>query len=1001
MRETFSYLIALVIAQGVLAQPTLVKDINTTDLRGPFLFASEATRVGDVALFGFSDNIHGHELWRSDGTAGGTWMVKDICPGVCPSFPVELVAVGSTLYFTALEGAHGRELWKTDGTAAGTMLVHDGIPGIVGSQPISLFELDGHLLFAASTSEGGHALWITDGTAPGTRLLKLFCPEDCLIDTFPLARLGAAMMLGADDGAHQLALWRTDGTEAGTVLVKNVAPMTSSRFVPGYIHFALLAGRLYFSADDGTSGFELWSTDGTEAGTALVKDILPGAQGTQPTGLTVLEDQILFSASPRAGRLALWRTDGTAEGTVLVKDVAASELARAGATVYFRGLSQGLGAILLWKTDGTSEGTVLVKTIAPASTNTLLTLGFTPFGDSLLFLANDGTHGLEPWASDGTELGTVPLADLSSNDWPGFNGIDLRTVAGGLWNYRNLDADGSMEMFVSDGTPAGTRQLTEINHQASAFSTEPFLGRLSSAPANLNGTLLFQASDGVAGQELWKTDGTAAGTNLVADIVPGAGGSYLWSLTPLGSRALFRASSQSSQLWTSDGTPSGTSRFTFLEPSWLARAGNFVYLESGDSLYRTDGTSAGTAAIHGSPSIGQATPFGSLLLFASQGSGGFRLWRTDGSLPGTFELGAAEPARLTWVGSNAFFAARNDSAGNELWTTDGTVAGTVQVKDILPGPGSGIRIPDNPSTGPQVAWAGLDGRFVLFPADAGTGTGEELWISDGTATGTFQLADIHPGPSSSEIQWLTGAAHKAYFVANDGTHGRELWTTDGTPAGTHLVADLVAGEGSSLPEHLWPVGTQLLYSAFTPDGSRELWTTDGDAVGTRRLADIAPGVLPSTPQGFTASGKQVYFVATDAETGFELYSIPREQVDGSADFYTLTPCRLVDTRQSGGPLTPGLPRTVDAANTAGSCGIPSTAKALAVNVTAIGLAGQGGVALDRSGSAPPGTNTVSVSAGQIRAGSAMVRLGDGSFVAVASPETVSLHLVVDVSGYYE
>ncbi len=128
-------------------------------------------------------------------------------------------------------------------------------------------------------------------------------------------------------------------------------------------------------------------------------------------------------------------------------------------------------------------------------------------------------------------------------------------------------------------------------------------------------------------------------------------------------------------------------------------------------------------------------------------------------------------------------------------------------------------------------------------------------------------------------------------------------------------------------------------------------------------------------------------------------------MDGSTDFYSLPPCRLVDTRQSGGPLTPGLPRTVVAAS---FCGIPSTATALAVNVTAIGLAGQGGVALNRTGSALPGpnmgTNAVSVSTGQIRAGNTMVRLGGGSFVAVSSTataETVSLHLGVDVSGYHE
>ncbi len=994
---------------GAFAQPVLVKDINTTDFRdsaSPAVFMAQA---GSLAYFGFSDGIHGQELWRSDGTAAGTRMVKDLCPGACSGLPVWMTAVGSTLYFAAEDGAHGRELWKSDGTEAGTTLVRDIIPGLDGGNPAYPFELNGKLFFGATKPDGTQAFWTSDGTEAGTTVLMEVCAVGCR--PFPLGQIGMSMLMSAGDVSHGRGLWRTDGTPAGTVFVKAIAPEEPNPDRSGYLPYLVLQDRLYLSADDGVSGLELWATDGTEAGTVLVKDVNPGPAGSSPRGLAALGDEILFGATDPTRRSNLWKSDGTEGGTTLVKTVSPSELIVMGSAAFFRASSPGFGTEL-WKSDGTPEGTALLKDTnpGPASGGLEITgpFGFTVLGDRLLFFSNDGVHGLEPWISDGTEAGTTMLTELTSVN-PAFEAYiyaaaDRHKVMGGLWYFRFPDADGRLEIHVSDGTPAGTRKLAESGHQASGILVDAFFGQLPGpgALADLNGTLLFQGADGPTRGDLWKSDGSSEGTTRIADLGPEDYVSLPREITPLGSKAFFRAQ----WLFVTDGTEAGTTQVGNLSPQYLARAGSRLYFaarpDTLETLYAASETTNGTVPLHSSTYLDHLTAFGELLLFSSHSSSEARLWRTDGTLPGTFALGASEPSYLHKVGSRGFFSAYDESTGRELWVTDGTASGTARVKDILPGSGSGLSRTGYATSWPTIDWAGLDGRFVLFPADGGTGSGEELWISDGTATGTFQLADVNPGPSSSEIQWLTGAAHKVYFVTNDGTHGRELWTTDGTPTGTHLVADLVVGEGSSLPEHLWPVGTQLLYSAFTPDGSRELWITDGDAVGTRRLADIAPGALPSTPQGFTASGGSVYFVATDAETGFELYSIPREQVDGSADFYSLPPCRLVDTRQSGGPLTPGLPRTVDAA---GFCGIPPTATALAVNVTAIGLAGQGGVALDRTGSALPGpdmgTNAVSVSAGQIRAGNAMVRLGSGSFVAVSSPETVSLHLVVDVAGYYE
>ena len=96
------------------------------------------------------------ELWKSDGTAAGTVLVKDINPGSASSEPSNLTNVNGTLFFTADDGAHGIELWKSDGTAAGTVLVKDINPGSAGSDPPRLTNVNGTLFFSANDGTHGH-----------------------------------------------------------------------------------------------------------------------------------------------------------------------------------------------------------------------------------------------------------------------------------------------------------------------------------------------------------------------------------------------------------------------------------------------------------------------------------------------------------------------------------------------------------------------------------------------------------------------------------------------------------------------------------------------------------------------------------------------------------------------------------------------------------------------------------------------------------------------------
>jgi ELWxxDGT repeat protein len=133
------------------------------------------TNVSGTLFFSASDGNTGNELWKSDGTIGGTVLVRDIRPaafGVLRLLPSPSANVNGTLFFAAIDGTRGYELWKSDGTSTGTVLVKDIRPGLFGSYPYSLTNVGGRLFFIADNGTNGRELWISDGTSTGTVLVK-------------------------------------------------------------------------------------------------------------------------------------------------------------------------------------------------------------------------------------------------------------------------------------------------------------------------------------------------------------------------------------------------------------------------------------------------------------------------------------------------------------------------------------------------------------------------------------------------------------------------------------------------------------------------------------------------------------------------------------------------------------------------------------------------------------------------------------------------------------
>jgi ELWxxDGT repeat protein len=435
--------------------------------------------------------------------SSGVFLVDDIREGAAGSNPAALTDVNGTLYFTASDAAHGTELWRSDGTAAGTLLVKDINPGSGSSYPTDLTHVNGTLFFRTGD---GSALWKTDGTPGGTVLVI----NDLFVEK--LTNVNGTLFFVGYDAAQGAEIWKSDGTAAGTVLVKDINPGTDANGNPNSsspYQLKNVNGTLFFDANDGVHGWELWKSDGTAAGTVLVKDInpavFPGGGSAAPYDLTNVNGTLFFRADDGTNGWSLWKSDGTAARTVLVSAAAQNpwQFANVNGTLFFGAYDATSDSPGVWKSDGTAAGTVFLKSgVSPTR--------ITDVNGTAFFTGYNSRYGSELWKSDGTTRGTVLVKDI-------YGGTTT------TWYYNYGGGYG--------GYPRKKKyKITRPN---------------SSDPDNLvnaNGTLFFVATDEAGGRELWKSNGTAAGTVRVKDIMPGSGSSAPTSLTVSGGHLFFAAS---------------------------------------------------------------------------------------------------------------------------------------------------------------------------------------------------------------------------------------------------------------------------------------------------------------------------------------------------------------------------------------------------------------------------------------------------------------------------
>ncbi len=533
---------------------------------------SSLTPFGTRLLFGAADGSSAAPaLWQSDGTAAGTSRVfARGGPEVG-----EMVSLGTLALLAGTDGA-GSEPWTTDGTASGTSALANLQPDLAGALPDGLVGWQDRVFFAADGEDGGtpvgRELWTSTG-AGATLVANIALDGAATASSGPadLVATGGGILFTASDAIAGRELWATDGTTLATALLKDVDPsVVSVNAIPvprsglqSPAWLTALGPVVLFAADGGAAaggvGRELWATDGTSAGTRLLSDLNVGAASSFPTGLTAAGGAVWFSADDGDPLLLsrIYRSDGTTAGTVAAPQLDCTAgpvysprwFAELNGEAMFAAESDYFpGAVKLFRYDATSGcvrhviDTTFYDTVDPVSFTSTLGAGW--------FGARD-PWGWALWTTDGRPTGTRPVVRFGSQGGGAIGAV--AALGGRLFVIANDEVHGD-ELWTFD--PA-----TETTALVKDALPGPLGASEGSAivPLPARGRILYAADDGVAGRELWISDGTTAGTRLLQDLRPGPASSNPERLTKVGDLVYFTADDGASgrELWVLDTSDAG------------------------------------------------------------------------------------------------------------------------------------------------------------------------------------------------------------------------------------------------------------------------------------------------------------------------------------------------------------------------------------------------------------------------------------------------------------
>ena len=860
----------------------------------------ESASNGEQAS-GAGPSTTGIGLWKSDGSEGGTTLIRAF------DSASNLVEANGLLYFVAKTG-EGYEIWSSDGTPAGTQRANTLYPGADNFAPYNLFAIDDVLFFSASgpsDSSNGYELWRWEGDGVGTKLFKNLFPDRYITQQ--------SIEFNEETGQQELKIETAQFNTSDPEYSTDSFPQNFTSVGNGNFFFTAYSTNRVPATVDGFAdeiqlgGIELWYSDGTE-------------NGTRPIRINEQSYEIYNPTAGTASPPSIYDEVYTASGSSFPRELTAFN-----DTLFFTA-NDGIHGYELRSVDGDGEDEKLISDINSSGSSTPKEL--TVVGNKIYFTADDGSGRFLYSYNPSKEQ----LIKIEQN---GTQPRNLTEIDGSLY-YSAYSSDGREPWFINkNGIPS---QLQDINPGPASSNPSEFQLITGKAKGKVNKTLYFTANNGAKGIELWSKSLNQSGekARLNSDIFSGPSssdprklinaeedlfftadngksGRELWTLGPAikGPNGGYGAGSSSIKVdenktfvytfsaktekegsgeWQINGgsdyelfsIASNTGKLTFIDapdfekPKDTERDNNYevaIRVTDQESGLSSDqyvtvkvqnvseaGPDDGTVGEDPDAEDPEENPNEGDPNNNTPEQPGIESKLVKNIREGGF---SSNPTHLHDHLGVLYYSANDGINGAEPWVSNfGTKQSTTLFKDIFVGPQS-----SSPSSFSSY------NNTLLFSANGGE-FGQELWISNGNAKQTKLAADINPGTKSSSPSDFLIQGDTAYFSANDGRSGHELWNYSLKNNKAKLVRNINTNTGTgSNPSELTSLNGEFVFAAKGNAYGRELWISDGTLAGTTLLKDINPGGLDSSPEDLSTLNGDIYFTGNTYFNGRQILKL--------------------------------------------------------------------------------------------------------------------------------